>query len=50
MISRRSGGRGERPVDGTGDSVERIRADHVAETLPDVSLDELATLQDWVGF
>jgi HAD superfamily phosphatase (TIGR01668 family) len=29
-------------VDGTGDSVERFRADHHADTLPDVSLDELA--------
>ncbi len=37
-------GRGERPVDGTGDSVERIRADLTAPTLPDVSLDELAKL------
>jgi HAD superfamily phosphatase (TIGR01668 family) len=36
------GERGERPVDGTGDSVERFRADHHADTLPDVSLDELA--------
>ncbi len=34
--------RGERAVDGTGDSVERFRADHHADTLPDVSLDELA--------
>jgi HAD superfamily phosphatase (TIGR01668 family) len=34
--------RGERAVDGTGDSVERIRADHQADTLPEVSLDELA--------
>jgi len=33
--------RGERAVDGTGDSVERIRADHHADTLPEVSLDEL---------
>ena len=37
-----SGERGERAVDGTGDSVERFRADHHAETLPDVPLDELA--------
>ena len=29
-------------MDGTGDSVERFRADHHADTLPDVSLDELA--------
>ncbi len=28
-------------MDGTGDSVERIRADHHAETLPDVPLDLL---------
>ena len=34
--------RGELAVDGTGDSVERFRADHHADTLPDVSLDELA--------
>ena len=34
--------RGDRAVDGTGDSVERFRADHHADTLPDVSLDELA--------
>ena len=33
--------RGERAVDGTGDSVERFRADHHADTLPDVSLDQL---------
>ncbi|BDE06581.1 haloacid dehalogenase [Vulcanimicrobium alpinum] len=31
-------------MDGTGDSVERFRADHHAQTLPDVSLDELAAL------
>jgi uncharacterized protein len=36
------GERGERAVDGTGDSVERFRADHHADTLPDVPLDELA--------
>ncbi len=36
------GERGERAVDGTGDSVERFRADHHADTLPDVRLDELA--------
>ena len=36
--------RGERAVDGTGDSVERIRADQVADTLPDVSLDDLWAL------
>ena len=29
-------------MDGTGDSVERFRADHHADTLPAVSLDELA--------
>ena len=29
-------------MDGTGDSVERIRADHHADTLPEVSLDDLA--------
>lgn len=29
-------------MDGTGDSVERFRADHQADTLPDVSLDMLA--------
>jgi uncharacterized protein len=34
--------RGERAVDGTGDSVESFRADQHADTLPDVSLDELA--------
>jgi HAD superfamily phosphatase (TIGR01668 family) len=34
--------RGDRAVDGTGDSVERFRADHHADTLPDVSLDDLA--------
>ncbi len=28
-------------MDGIGDSVERFRADHHADTLPDVSLDEL---------
>jgi HAD superfamily phosphatase (TIGR01668 family) len=28
-------------VDGTGDSVERIRADHQADTLPEISLDDL---------
>jgi len=38
-----SGGeRGERAVDGTGDSVERFRADHQADTLPEVRLEELA--------
>src|SRR5665213_1194571 len=36
------GERGERAVDGTGDSVERIRADHQADTLTAVSLDLLA--------
>jgi hypothetical protein len=37
-----SGGeRGEGPVDGTGDSVERLRADHHADTLPEVPLDLL---------
>ena len=36
--------RGERAVDGTGDSVEMFRADHNADTLPDVSLDVLAEL------
>ena len=36
------GERGERAVDGTGDSVERFRADHHADALPDVKLDELA--------
>jgi len=35
-------GRGERAVEGIGDSVERFRADDRAETLPDVSLDRLA--------
>lgn len=30
-------------MDGTGDSVERFRADHEADTLPDVSLDMLAS-------
>lgn len=40
----RAGERGERAVDGTGDSVERFRADHHAEALPDVSLDRLAAL------
>ena len=34
--------RGERAVDGTGDSVERFRADHHAEALSAVSLDLLA--------
>jgi HAD superfamily phosphatase (TIGR01668 family) len=29
-------------VEGTGDSVERFGADHHADTLPDVSLDQLA--------
>jgi HAD superfamily phosphatase (TIGR01668 family) len=29
-------------VDGIGDSVERFRADHHADTLPEVSLDELS--------
>jgi uncharacterized protein len=33
--------RGERAVDGTGDSVERFRADHHADTLTEVSLDLL---------
>src|SRR5665213_619402 len=36
------GERGERAVDGSGDSVERIRADHQADTLTAVSLDLLA--------
>jgi hypothetical protein len=36
------GERGERAVDGIGDSVERFRADHHAETLTHVELDELA--------
>jgi HAD superfamily phosphatase (TIGR01668 family) len=36
------GERGERAVDGTGDSVERFRADEHADSLPDVSLDLLA--------
>ncbi len=36
------GERGERAVDGTGDSVERFQADHHADTLPDIRLDELA--------
>ncbi len=35
-------GRGERAVEGTGDSVERFRADGHADTLPDVPLDGLA--------
>jgi HAD superfamily phosphatase (TIGR01668 family) len=34
--------RGERAVDGTGDSVERFRADQHADSLIDVSLDVLA--------
>jgi uncharacterized protein len=34
--------RGERAVDGTGDSVERFRADQHADTLPDVPLDQLS--------
>ena len=38
------GERGERAVDGTGDSVERFRADHSADRLTEVSLDELAGL------
>jgi HAD superfamily phosphatase (TIGR01668 family) len=36
------GERGERAVDGTGDSVERFRADEHADSLPEVSLDGLA--------
>ncbi len=34
--------RGERAVDGSGDSVDRFRADAHADTLPEVSLDALA--------
>ena len=37
-----AGERGERAVDGIGDSVERFRPDHHADTLPEVSLDLLA--------
>ena len=36
--------RGERAVDGTGDSVERFRPDEHADSLPEVSLDSLAQL------
>ncbi len=36
------GERGERAVDGTGDSVERFRPDEHADSLPEVSLDRLA--------
>src|ERR1700676_2599678 len=36
--------RGERAVDGTGDSVERFRPDEHADSLPEVSLDALAQL------
>ena len=36
------GERGELAVDGIGDSVERFRPDHHADTLPEVSLDLLA--------
>ena len=39
-----AGERGEQAVDGTGDSVERLRADHRVDTLPEVSLDRLAGL------
>ena len=38
------GERGERAVDGTGDSVERFRPDEHADSLPEVSLDALARL------
>jgi HAD superfamily phosphatase (TIGR01668 family) len=37
----KSGERGERAVDESGDSVERFRADHHVETLPEVSLERL---------
>ncbi len=37
-----AGERGERAVGGSGDSVDRFRADAHADTLPEVSLDRLA--------
>jgi HAD superfamily phosphatase (TIGR01668 family) len=36
------GERGEQAVEESGDSVERFRADHHVETLPEVALDRLA--------